>query len=246
MYSKAQRYLPLPVGEFGEVSKKFQYRKSDIVACIHKLYSIIISVLAISLIILLVRSHRSQSRLPCGLLPSEIPFAQDAVHYREVTFDPSGFWEDPLMSTPYEGEPSPETDAMWKRLTNVGMYSLTKEEYDQLPLETTEVPGQPGQYLVTIEVFHQLHCLNYIRKAAYGVYQDIESRHSREMHLTHCVDYLRQVLMCHSDLSLITLRRDDDRLPPVMPDFRIRHTCRNFESVWEFAAKRNLSGITVE
>ena len=39
------------------------------------------------------------------------------------------------------------------------MYSLTKEEYEQLSLETTSVPGKPDQYLVTIEVFHQLHCL---------------------------------------------------------------------------------------
>lgn len=39
------------------------------------------------------------------------------------------------------------------------MYSLTKEEYDQLKLQTSHVPGQENEYLITIEVFHQLHCL---------------------------------------------------------------------------------------
>ncbi len=39
------------------------------------------------------------------------------------------------------------------------MYSLTKEEYGQLGLETSTVPGQEDEYLVTLEVFHQLHCL---------------------------------------------------------------------------------------
>jgi hypothetical protein len=39
------------------------------------------------------------------------------------------------------------------------MYSLTKQEYDQLPLETVEVPDKPNEYLITIEMFHQLHCL---------------------------------------------------------------------------------------
>lgn len=39
------------------------------------------------------------------------------------------------------------------------MYSLTKEEYDQLDLETSVVPGQEDEYIITLEVFHQLHCL---------------------------------------------------------------------------------------
>jgi hypothetical protein len=41
----------------------------------------------------------------------------------------------------------------------VGMYSLNQDEYDKLPLETAQIVGTDDQYLVTIEVFHQLHCL---------------------------------------------------------------------------------------
>jgi hypothetical protein len=52
----------------------------------------------------------------------------------------------------------------------------------------------------------------------------------------HCIDYLRQVLMCHGE----------NRIPHILPDFRIRHTCRNFDSIWNFAAKRNTSGIGIE
>lgn len=94
-----------------------------------------------------------------------------------MTFDPSGFWNDPSLASPYEGLPSPETDAKWSELIDglskavfesfhgrwltwiVGMYSLTKEEYEKMSLETTIVPGKPDEYLITIEVFHQLHCL---------------------------------------------------------------------------------------
>lgn len=39
------------------------------------------------------------------------------------------------------------------------MYSLTQEEYDQLELQTSHVPGQEDEYIITLEVFHQLHCL---------------------------------------------------------------------------------------
>lgn len=62
----------------------------------------------------------------------------------------------------------------------------------------------------------------------------------------HCVDYLRQVLMCHGDLTPITLHYAENRIPHVMPDFKIKHTCRNFEAIWDFAAKRNTSGISIE
>ena len=41
----------------------------------------------------------------------------------------------------------------------VGMYVLTEDEYHQMDLETAELVDKPGQYLVTIEMFHQLHCL---------------------------------------------------------------------------------------
>jgi len=39
------------------------------------------------------------------------------------------------------------------------MYSLTKDEYEQLGIETSVVPAQKDEYLITLEVFHQLHCL---------------------------------------------------------------------------------------
>jgi len=55
--------------------------------------------------------------------------ARDAVKYEEVTFDPSGFWDDPKQSTLYEGVPTPEKDAMWKQLVQ-GMWHW--QEYQNL------------------------------------------------------------------------------------------------------------------
>ncbi|KAH7386592.1 hypothetical protein BKA64DRAFT_580946, partial [Cadophora sp. MPI-SDFR-AT-0126] len=61
----------------------------------------------------------------------------------------------------------------------------------------------------------------------------------------HCIDYLRQVLMCHGDLTPITLTWSDE-MDWVKPNFSIQHTCRNFQSIWDFALSRNLSGISIE
>jgi hypothetical protein len=47
-----------------------------------------------------------------------IAFAEQAIKYETVQFDPSGFWEDPSQATPWEGAPNPENNAMWDHITN--------------------------------------------------------------------------------------------------------------------------------
>ena len=84
----------------------------------------------------------------------------------------------------------------------VGMYSLTPEEYKHLGLETSIVPGNEEEHVITLEVFHQLHCLvcaltlssrrrnanhrtwqNYLRQRVYGVEMDEGSEKGKKAHL---------------------------------------------------------------
>jgi hypothetical protein len=133
------------------------------------------------------------------------------------------------------------------------MYSLNTKQYLELNkavgLETA-IQQQTGDYLITIEVFHQLHCLNYLRHRVYETPDDkynlLETNQSRTKHLSHCIDYLRQVLMCHGDLTPITLYPEATRNPPYMPDFAIKHTCRNWDSIYAFAKMGDRSGLMVE
>ena len=111
-----------------------------------------------------------------------------------------------------------------------------------------------------------LICQNYLRQRVYGIEIKELTKHGESAHLgmlasslirpikchstknwliVHCIDYLRQVLMCHGDLTPITLAYDIKE-NFVKPDFRIKHTCRDFESIWNFAAKGNRSGISIE
>lgn len=41
----------------------------------------------------------------------------------------------------------------------VGMYTITREEYAQLNMKTSHSPANEDEFLITLEVFHQLHCL---------------------------------------------------------------------------------------
>ena len=48
----------------------------------------------------------------------------------------------------------------------VGVSYITPEEAAKLPMPTLPIPGT-DKYLVELEVFHVLHCLNDIRKVFY-------------------------------------------------------------------------------
>lgn len=66
----------------------------------------------------------------------------------------------------YSKPPSPEVDAAWNEITappgKVGFVKVQKRDLDKMNL--TSIPFADGSgYLATIDVFHQLHCLNMLR-----------------------------------------------------------------------------------
>lgn len=81
------------------------------------------------------------------------------------------------------GIPTNETDRLWEDLYNCKIYTeeiedvepeltvvlvgnsvISEEEAARLPHPTLNIPGTQ-QSLVQLDVFHQLHCLNDLRKA---------------------------------------------------------------------------------
>ncbi|KAM7190179.1 protein of unknown function (DUF3328) domain containing protein [Rhypophila sp. PSN 637] len=85
-----------------------------------------------------------------------------------------------------------------------------------------------------VAVFHQLHCLNGIREAYWAAKDGLPHSHvARPSHVRHCIDYLRQALMCHADTNL----------EPIIPElggasgFGSEHKCRGFWRVKEFVGE---------
>lgn len=83
-----------------------------------------------------------------------------------------------------------------------GIYSITPEQNQEFfgrapQVLTADAPyGPPHTPVVQIEVFHQIHCLNYIRHRVYNMTpEDPGGAGSIRIHTDHCIDYLRQVLM---------------------------------------------------
>lgn len=99
---------------------------------------------------------------------------------------------------------------------------------------TTQVDG--GGYLrlgpprrgFAVSMFHELHCMRLMRYALNGQY----SVYARG-HMQHCLNYLRQEILCASDVTLEPadiLDRDH-----TMERFGSVHVCKDWEALYEDA-----------
>jgi len=202
---------------------------------------VILSSLVCVLSILLAYTYfYVQSRYPNSqLLYSPL---QHLVEYEARRFH---FDIDPKFTT-YDGTPSKATDAAWEQL-DVGPVKITAEEASLLPNQTWPMIQEPGYYLANIDVFHHIHCLNRVRKALRSehyvpTYMSAESAEIDlgESHIAHCIDAIRQSLMCHSDISVLVWQWvERDKLAE--PLGHVMHTCRNFDPIWEWGNERKMS-----
>ncbi|EGX96356.1 hypothetical protein CCM_01012 [Cordyceps militaris CM01] len=151
--------------------------------------------------------------------------------------------------SPYSGPPSPEMDNTWGRYTEMGSSMLVKIDKESMPdyppilnistddarastsysletavhLEETQNIG----YMASLGLFHQIHCVNMLRKFIYLDYYKENTpdwfsqpylRGHAVLFQDHCVDMIREAIMCHGDTSLIVYHWVDGYNDPV-PDF---------------------------
>ncbi|KAK7688190.1 hypothetical protein QCA50_008560 [Cerrena zonata] len=95
----------------------------------------------------------------------------------------------------------------------------------------------PQRRPYTVSLFHQLRCLNIIRISILGIHDDSSPHNARPGRdlVGHCMNYLRQMVLCRTDTRLESLRTMFGRGITV---WDITHTCRDWTTVYE-AAERN-------
>lgn len=71
----------------------------------------------------------------------------------------------------------------------------------------------------------------------------VNSEYVVRFHVTHCLDILRQQLMCVVDVGVlgqIWYQPEEEQNPIPFVDFNTKHKCRDFEAVREWAEKQQL------
>lgn len=64
-------------------------------------------------------------------------------------------------------------------------------------------------------------------------FDDVRGSYGRD-HISHCLDAIREAIMCASDISVITWQWND-RAQKALGHGDILHTCRSFEKITEWA-----------
>lgn len=139
---------------------------------------------------------------------------------------------------------------------------ITAEEAKLLPNKTAPEPESEGTgYLVILNVFHDLHCLDSIRhsmwyfleeqwNSTYNPYTLFDSpmdalfeRGGKGMsvdHVDHCIDVLRQSTQCNADITP-NVYQYSAKVNKIMARGTVVHECRNFDRINDWAKQHETS-----
>ncbi|KAI1764013.1 hypothetical protein GGR53DRAFT_495235 [Hypoxylon sp. FL1150] len=157
----------------------------------------------------------------------------------------------------YREHDSPETEAAWLELTQIhaGILLVSKEDAKDSDIDPeihayfdNPEKGLVG-YPVIIEATHQLHCLNLLRRYSYFNYNyTSEAEHEilskspayyQQLHVDHCVEYLRYRLMCTADVGIVPFVWGG-KSGRLTADMDREHTCRDYEAVRKFVKENSI------
>ncbi|KAF4634625.1 hypothetical protein G7Y89_g3475 [Cudoniella acicularis] len=135
---------------------------------------------------------------------------------------------------PYKGHPSEALDHAWHQLFVNSNIRVSAEDLAKINRTSVPINDEKGGYYAIPDVYHQLHCLKYLRQVLYGDYYDIKHPDTKTIHIDHCIDSLRQNIMCKGDVTLLTFSWDPkDRAPK--PNFELEHQCVDWEKLDDWA-----------
>jgi len=125
------------------------------------------------------------------------------------------------------GDPSAEVDERWHKLMMNISIRVSEKELKRNGQTSVELPN--GGHLAWLEVYHSLHCLKRLRKWNHRQYYYpnlLESSVEYMMsHVDHCIERVRQAVMCLPDLSLTTFEWTENNTTPMLNTYKAPHTC---------------------
>lgn len=187
------------------------------------------------------RVNSSLKKFNCGSKPDFFEPDREFCHSMSVIskslLTPAGtvVFDTPVVFQPYGyyGGVSNSSNDAWKRLMppGDGIVEIPNEHTHDLP-PSLPAPNNPGTSKVYgISMFHQLHCLNFIRYAYEP--ESIKDYPADEVvyHRDHCIDYIRQAIMCNGDVTFEPLTEVG------INGIGATHMCRSYDKMFAWAYK---------
>ncbi|KAH8805171.1 hypothetical protein F5884DRAFT_798588 [Xylogone sp. PMI_703] len=205
--------------------------------------SLVIATLCASSTLLLYQRTKSSSfqKLEAGF-PTDYKPVLPEVDIEEVLFTGGpAFDENGDMYIPnparikYIGDPNEEIDQAWDELIKGRYFKITEQEAKEAFGEKYNETWyeKAGAYVAGLDMFHTLHCLDQLRRVLYPDYYEL----LEPAHLGHCVEQIRQYIMCAGDITPIPTKFFPGAgYQYVVSD--VTHTCRNFQNIRDWVSKQ--------
>ncbi|KAH6918491.1 hypothetical protein BKA70DRAFT_1457224 [Coprinopsis sp. MPI-PUGE-AT-0042] len=255
MGNESSEYLPLTSSPSESTARLRRYERDGWLTSIKArdlALLLVLAVQSIALVILCIALRDARASAPiCPESGGNLLYspAQNAVEWEIRRFTVGR-----EHKTPYQGL-SDDVDRAWGDLYNREsspsmptsslltfvidtILRIPKSEAALLPNKTYPLKDDPGYYIAGLDVFHQLHCLNVVRKALNKEYYANDA-HVDEEHVSHCVDSVRQSLMCNADIS-VNVWQWSDELKGVVGHSSQVHSCKNFDKLKSWAQGHRL------
>ncbi|KAH9238240.1 hypothetical protein K456DRAFT_1826991, partial [Colletotrichum gloeosporioides 23] len=147
-------------------------------------------------------------------------------------------------TTRFRGDPRPELEDAWDELLSAINIRVDDDELTKMGRDAStavKINDGEGGYAGMLDIFHHLHCLRMIRIGytldLYPAYQPMLSSQMGElvpMHIDHCIDELRQAVMCRADVTVLTSDWIDWHPKPWL-NFNVEHECVNWDNVFQWS-----------
>ncbi|KAJ3558244.1 hypothetical protein NM688_g1041 [Phlebia brevispora] len=187
------------------------------------------SLMTLALLIAWLRARQPSPHICSQLLYSP---AQDAIVYETKKWTMA---QNESLAM-YSGDPSDEVDKAWDELyADFGLSQLSEEEALYLPNKTIAFPEDPDKYVVILSVFHQLHCVNVLRKVYIATIMQIQPQVILEKFYakTSQIMWLIAWMFCVRALPIVFDWNDNVQKP--IPLMSVAHTCRKWENIADWA-----------
>ncbi|ROV98716.1 hypothetical protein VMCG_06807 [Cytospora schulzeri] len=148
---------------------------------------------------------------------------------REIQFD---------FPTKYE-DTSIEGDKLWDALMPLGS-GFVRVPYPRrfdMPASKTIEDDQEEAEIYSLSALHQLHCLGVIRDVIKRYEKHERSRFAGAGHEYHCIDYIRQSIMCHGDTTLDFAEVQADGVRRGFSGANSTHQCRDWDALTAWAVE---------
>ncbi|KAI1325582.1 hypothetical protein F5Y16DRAFT_422787 [Xylariaceae sp. FL0255] len=150
--------------------------------------------------------------------------------------------------------PNPEGDAIWKKWGKPRFFPVSGDDIRRfgqdvetaVKLEDKHWGLGDDKYVAVMDVNHQIHCLNTLRKIAYGTYYNRGQLNTtvegmKEIHANHCINVLLTQLQCTGNLGMITLHwHEADPRPKPMPVMSIKKQCMDWDKFFDWEEHNEL------